>query len=38
MVETLTTELVVGPVPDEVYRETHKVDGNEVLLGIRQNN
>jgi len=38
MAETLTTELVVGPVPDEVYRETHKVDGNEVLLGIRQNN
>jgi isoleucyl-tRNA synthetase len=37
MSETLTTELVAGPVPDEVYRETHKVDGNEVHLGIRQN-
>jgi isoleucyl-tRNA synthetase len=37
MAETLTTELVAGPVPDEVYRETHKVDGNEVHLGIRQN-
>jgi isoleucyl-tRNA synthetase len=37
MSETLTTELVAGPVPDEVYRETHKVDGNEVHFGIRQN-
>jgi hypothetical protein len=37
MAETLTTELVANPIPEEVFRETHKIDGNDVHIGIRQN-
>ena len=37
MAETLTTRLIAGPVPEDVFQETHKVDGNDVHLGIRQN-
>jgi hypothetical protein len=35
--ETLSTELKAAQPPQEVYQETHKVDGEELLLGIRRN-
>jgi isoleucyl-tRNA synthetase len=35
--ETLSTELKAAQPPQEAYQETHKVDGEELLLGIRRN-
>ncbi len=35
--ETLTTELVAGEPPEGAYVETHKVEGHEFALGIKQN-
>ena len=35
--ETLTTELVAGEPPDEAFVETHKVEGQEVTIGVKQN-
>ena len=34
--ETLTEELVAGPPPEEAKAETAKVDGMEVILGVRR--
>ena len=34
--ETLTTELFAGEPPDEAHVETHKVDGSELKIGIKQ--
>jgi len=35
--ETLTTKLVGGEPPGGAYTETHKVDNQELTLGIKQN-
>jgi len=35
--ETLTTNLVAGQPPAEAYSEVHKVDGEELTLGVRRN-
>ncbi|MGW8250204.1 MAG: DUF5915 domain-containing protein, partial [Anaerolineales bacterium] len=35
--ETLTTKLVSGNPPEGVYIETHRVDGQELVLGVKQN-
>jgi len=35
--ETLTTELIAGDPPAEAFVETHKVEGEEFTLGIKQN-
>jgi isoleucyl-tRNA synthetase len=35
--ETLTTQLVAGPPPAGAYSETQKVEGESLLLGVRQN-
>jgi isoleucyl-tRNA synthetase len=35
--ETLTTELVSGDPPEGVYIETQRVDGQELVLGIKRN-
>ena len=35
--ETLTTELVTGEPPEDAYVETHKVEGQEFMIGIKQN-
>jgi isoleucyl-tRNA synthetase len=35
--ETLSTELVAGAPPAGAYTETHKVDGQALALGVRQN-
>ncbi len=35
--ETLTTELVAGAPPAGAYTETHKVEGAEVTIGVKQN-
>ncbi len=35
--ETLTTELVAGSPPEGVFSEKHKVDGQELLLGVERN-
>jgi isoleucyl-tRNA synthetase len=35
--ETLTTELVAGSPPEDVFSEKHKVDGQELLLGVERN-
>ncbi|MBT9162649.1 MAG: Isoleucine--tRNA ligase [Dehalococcoidia bacterium] len=34
--ETLSRELTEGAPPDGVYLEQHKIDGNEVVLGVRR--
>jgi len=35
--ETLTTELIEGSAPAGAYRETQKVEGESLLLGVRRN-
>jgi isoleucyl-tRNA synthetase len=35
--ETLTTELVAGQPPAQAFVETHKVEGQEFTIGIKQN-
>ncbi|MFU8773414.1 MAG: DUF5915 domain-containing protein, partial [Anaerolineales bacterium] len=35
--ETLTTHLEAGEPPQDTYAETHKLDGMELLLGVKQN-
>lgn len=35
--ETLTTELMAGSPPEGVFTENHKVDGEELLLGVNRN-
>ena len=35
--ETLTTELVAGEPPADAFVETHKIEGQQVTIGIRQN-
>jgi len=35
--ETLTTELVAGAPPAEAFIETHKVEGQEFTIGVKQN-
>ncbi|MBU0510227.1 MAG: hypothetical protein KJ638_00805 [Chloroflexi bacterium] len=35
--ETLTTELIAGAPPDDAFVESHKVDGIEFTLGVKQN-
>jgi isoleucyl-tRNA synthetase len=35
--ETLTTELVAGNPPADAFVETHKIEGRQVTIGIRQN-
>ena len=35
--ETLTTELVAGEPPAEAFIETHKVEGQEFSIGVKQN-
>jgi len=35
--ETLTTELVAGEPPKEAFVETHKVEGQEFTIGVKQN-
>ncbi len=35
--ETLTTELVAGEPPAEAFIETHKVEGQEFSIGLKQN-
>ncbi len=35
--ETLTTELVAGEPPAEAFVETHKVEGQEFCIGVKQN-
>ena len=35
--ETLTTELIAGDPPDEAFVETHKVEGVEFTIGVKQN-
>jgi isoleucyl-tRNA synthetase len=37
MAETLTTLLVPGKPPEQAYTEHHKVDGQELVLGIMRN-
>ena len=35
--ETLTTNLVAGDPPQDVYSETHKLEGMELHLGVQRN-
>ncbi len=35
--ETLTTELIVGQPPEDVYVEKHKIEGAEVVIGLKRN-
>lgn len=35
--ETLTTELIAASPPEEAFIEKHKVEGQEFILGIKQN-
>jgi isoleucyl-tRNA synthetase len=35
--ETLTTKLVAGDPPTEAFVETHKVEGQEFTIGVKQN-
>ncbi len=35
--ETLTTQLVSGDPPEEAFVETHKVEGREFTIGVKQN-
>jgi isoleucyl-tRNA synthetase len=35
--ETLTTHLVTGEPPEEAYAEKHKVEGQELMLGVKRN-
>ncbi len=35
--ETLTTELIAGEPPKDAYIESQKVDGQELVLGIKRN-
>ncbi len=35
--ETLTTELVNAEPPDDAYTDTHKVDQQELVLGVKRN-
>jgi isoleucyl-tRNA synthetase len=35
--ETLSTQLVAGEPPQEAYQEAHKVEGQELLLGVKRN-
>ncbi len=35
--ETLSTELKAGQPPKDAFQETHKVEGEELMLGIRRN-
>jgi len=35
--ETLTTELIAGEPPSEGFVETHKVEGQEFTIGLKQN-
>jgi len=35
--ETLSTELIAGQPPAEVYQETQKVDGVALTLGVKRN-
>jgi isoleucyl-tRNA synthetase len=37
MAETLTTRLISGEPLQEVYTERHKVDGQDLILGIKRN-
>jgi isoleucyl-tRNA synthetase len=37
MAETLTTTLIFSQPPEEVYLERHRVDGQELTLGIKRN-
>jgi len=33
--ETLSRDLIQGPAPHGAYAESHKVDGDEVVLGVK---
>jgi isoleucyl-tRNA synthetase len=35
--ETLTTELVAGEPPADAFIETHKIEGQQLKIGIKQN-
>ncbi len=35
--ETLTTELLAGEPPSEAFVDTHKVEGQEFTIGVKQN-
>ncbi len=35
--ETLSTALIPGEPPSDAYSETHKIDGSQLILGVRQN-
>ncbi len=35
--ETLTTELIAAEPPGEAFVATHKVDGHEITIGVKQN-
>jgi len=35
--ETLTTRLIAGEPPKEAFVETHKVEGQEITIGVKQN-
>jgi len=35
--ETLSTELVASAPPEAAYSQAHKVDGQELVLGVRRN-
>ena len=35
--ETLSTRLVAGEPSEGAYKETHKVEGQELLLGVKRN-
>ena len=35
--ETLTTQLIAGEPPKEAFVETHKVEGQQFSIGVKQN-
>jgi isoleucyl-tRNA synthetase len=35
--ETLTTNLVAAPPPEGAYTETHKLEGEELVVGVKRN-
>jgi len=34
--ETLSTDLVDGEPPDDAHQETHTLDGEKLLLGVKR--
>ncbi len=35
--ETLTTELVAGEPPVDAFVEKHKIEGQEIAIGLKRN-